>query len=179
MREMATTEFSQGHPEWQSNWKEPATTTNQGYIRWMHITDEMVEQVAELIAEGVPRHQAAQQVGTSNTQLYRLEKRRPDVAERFLKAAREGEASFHDHIRSGLWYHAFVEKNYKALKDLGIMHLPEMEPFRTHRYEVTNVDGEAFKLAAIEALGAEPDKTKLEALLRLLEEPLELEPPAE
>lgn len=158
-----------------NSFQDPIKRSYGGYVHWTSITQEMVDEIARMISEGIPRHEASHQMGTSNTQLYRYERRHPEAAQQLYEAAQEGREAYKDHIRSDMWFHAFVEKNYKALQTLGIAELPEFEHMRSTRLEIGNVDGESFKMAAIKALGPDVSKETLKALMDMFERSKELE----
>ncbi len=136
--------------------KEPTTVTSQGFTRAHYLTGEQIEQILELVEEGLPIAVACREAGTSSRQFTMRCNREPELAKRRDDAIESGGTVLQDNLRAIGWYHVAEKKDYKAWRDWAMVLLPEFEGMRTRRFEIGNADGEAFKIAAKQAFGDWP-----------------------
>ena len=155
--------------EWRNTWTPQEKNTLQGYTKAMHLTEEQIEGVLSELEEGTPIHEASRKYGTSSTQWFRRVKRDPELHRRALAAQEEGKGSQQENIRSMAWVEA-RNGNAKMIERLAIVMLPEWrEALTTSRLQVGNIDGEAFKMAALKQFGASLSDKDLETMIEIME----------
>lgn len=146
----------------------PQTTTPQGYTKADYLTDSQIDWIVDQIASGINPVTACAEAGTSHSQFRRRCRRDPIVNQRAQQAREEGHPELIERVRHERDYHIFVRHDYKAVKDFLMIYDPDWEKLRIQRFEIGNVPGEQFVLAAKAAFG---DLTleEIEARIRLLE----------
>lgn len=142
--------------------RQPQTTTLQGYTRAKYLTDDQLGQILDAMASGTDAVTACLEAGTSHTQFRKRYKSDPDLEGRVIAARAEGDSEFNEIIRHELRWHALVKKDYKALRDLAMIHLPEWDIMRTQRFEHAHTG-----TVDIEHRLAEYTKEELETIRRL------------
>ena len=149
---------------------EASPTTSNGFTKANHLSHDQLEQFLDLVRDGTPAAAAAKQVDptTSITQIHRRASRDADFAEAFRDAKDEGHLAFKDEIRAEGHRQAFAG-DYRALKDLMLMHLDEARALMTSRHEVTGLDGGQIRLLA-ERHFADLPPEMLDEMIRTLEE---------
>lgn len=135
----------------------------------MYLSDGQIEGILEALREGKPKQQAALENGTSWTQFKSRFKREPKLEALVDEAVSEGRPAFQEMLRSELFHQAFVAKNYRAVRDLAMVHLPEWDVLRTQRFEHTVTGTVALQQAAQEAFAGMSNE-EIEARIRFLEE---------
>lgn len=155
--------------EWRTEWRAASMVTASGFTKQKYLTEEQIEEICNLISEGIPQVEAAKRCGTSSLQFTRRARKDPEVKKKLEAAKDEGRPEYENALRAEAYFQAFVEKNYKALRDQLLIHLPEYAPLTTHRIEVGNIDGESFKLAAMKALGPDISTEELDLVIKIFE----------
>jgi hypothetical protein len=155
----------------------PRTTTDQGFTKADYLTEDDQEEFLELVREGFPRDKAAREIGTSLGQIHRLANRSRSFAEKLRQAYDEGLPHFKDKLRAKA-YEMAMEGDYRALRDMAIVHLEEYAVLRTQRHEIGGLDGGDLRLLVEERFRDLPPAL-LDGLIRELEaqQPKQLEPP--
>lgn len=148
---------------------QPRTTTLSGHLKAKYITDEMLDHFIEQISEGVPMKKAADSL-EPKTSLGQLNKRAlqdKTFADRYAEAKTQGYPVFQEKVRGYIVAMA-EEGDYRAAKDLALIHLPEFKQLMTTRHEISGPGGEALRVLAQQALPDLPDAV-LEKLVKELE----------
>jgi len=155
--------------EWRGNWSPPEEQTSQGYTKAKYLKEEQIEGVLSELEEGTPIHEASRKYGTSSTQWMRRVHRDAELQRRSLEAIEEGKRAQQEDIRSMAWKSA-REGNAKMIERLAIVMLPEWrEALTTSRLQVGNIDGEAFKMAALKQFGATLSDADLGTMIEIME----------
>jgi len=147
---------------------DPKRETAQGYTKAKYLTEETIENIISDVEEGKPSFLACQHNGTSSTQFGRRMRQDVELMRRFHKAAEEGKEAQRENLWGALWK-AVEEGNYKAVRDMAIVLLPEWKIHLSHKLEVGNVDGEAFRMAALAQYGANLSKADVDKLVEILD----------
>lgn len=118
----------------------PRTTTGSGHIKAMYLSEEMLEDFLEEVSNGIPISQAVINITpkTTLTQINRRAHRDPVFAEAYAKAREEGYPIFQERLR-GAVVRAGFDGEYRALRDLATIHLPEFQQLLTHKHEISNM----------------------------------------
>lgn len=151
-----------------STWRQVTKTTSQGFTKAKHLTGEEIEGILDLVAEGCPMELACREYHTSTTQFTRRCRRDPELEKRRLDAITSGREPYQELVRSEVFHQAFVLKNYKALRDLMLMHLPEAQTLGISKHLHANLDPEEFRAMAARQLGELSD-ADLAAFIEILE----------
>lgn len=116
------------------------TTTASGHVKAMYLTEEMLDSFLDEVANGVPISQACAHIEpkTTLTQINRRAVRDPEFAEKYAQAREEGYPIFQERLRSKVVQTGF-EGEYRALRDLATIHLPEFQQLLTRRHEIGGV----------------------------------------
>jgi hypothetical protein len=112
-------------------------TTLQGYTKAVYLTGQQLDDIIEAVRTGLPVEMACREAGTSASQFRIRRTREPELEERFKTAYAEGYENFQHLIENEVFNQAFVEKNWKAVEKLAMVHLPAWAVLRTQRYEHT------------------------------------------
>jgi hypothetical protein len=147
---------------------DPKQTTPLGYTKARYITDEQREQYLEKIREGVPKEMAARQVGTSLVQFNRVAHRDPEFAKTLKEAYEVGYPNFQEKLRSQAFDLA-MGGDYRALRDLLIVHDPRYEFFRSTRHEIGGLGGGPLRVLAEQVLPNLPPEL-LDEIIKHLED---------
>jgi len=121
------------------------TVTSNGRKRWNALTDQEIDEFLERVASGEHKYQVAEDLGTSLRQIDRLAANDPDFADELADALRAGYPLFVERMRS-LAVKQAEKGDYKALRDLLIVHAEEYGVLRTTRHEVGGIDGGPIEL---------------------------------
>ena len=157
-----------GEP-WRETWSPPNQQTAQGYTKAKYLTEEQIEGIIALLEEGELIHDATRKFGTSSSQWWRRTRREPELERRSIAAFEEGKRAQQGEINSMVWRSA-REGNAKMIEKLAIVMLPEWrEALTTSRLQVGNIDGEAFKMAALQQFGASLSDKDLETMIEIME----------
>jgi hypothetical protein len=132
---------------WEHRAAEPQRTTRQGFIRADYLGEEEIDLFIEQVSNGVPAVHAAQAVGTSMTQINRRAARDKDFDRALEQAKLDGYPVFKDKLRSEAVRLAFTG-DYRALRDLLLVHADEYRVLTTQRHEISGPDGEAMRILA-------------------------------
>ncbi len=149
---------------------QPRTTTLSGHVKANYLTDEMLQQFLEFVADGVHITKAAEELEpkTSLTQINRRAAKDPLFAEAYAVAKEQGYPAFKERLRAEAIRQAFAG-DYKALRDQLLVH---DEDFRkvllAQKHEISGGDA-AIRLIAEKALPELP-KEMLEQLISGLEQ---------
>lgn len=149
----------------------PRTTTLNGFVKAAYLSEEMLEQFLEEIANGTPMVEAAAKVEprTSLSQLNRRAHRDKAFADAFAAAREVGYPIFKERLRSEAVRQAFAG-DYRALRDQLLIHDEEFRRILlTQKHEIGGVDGEAIKVLAAKALPELPTE-KIEELIAYMEQ---------
>jgi hypothetical protein len=116
------------------------TTTLSGNTKAMYLTEEMLDGFLEEVANGVPISQACAHISprTTLSQVNRRAHRDPEFAEKHAAAREEGYPIFQERIRSKVVETGF-DGEYRALRDLASIHLPEFQQLLTRKHEISNM----------------------------------------
>jgi hypothetical protein len=121
------------------------THTSNGRKRWNALTEEEIDSFLERVSNGEHKYQVASDLGTSLGQIERLAANDPDFAAELAQALESGYPLFVDWMRS-LAVKQAEKGDYKALRDLLVVHAPEYAVLRTTRHEVGGYDGGAIQV---------------------------------
>jgi len=137
------------------------------------MTKEIRNEFLELIREGKHPKEAAQAVGGFYWQFARLcnvanRAYNPDFARAYREALAEGHPAFLDRIRH-LQITAAENGEYRAIRDLVIMHLPEGEKLSSKKVEVRDGDLDALKAAALALDRSKVTDAEMELMISILE----------
>lgn len=137
------------------------------------LTHEVRQEFLELIRSGREPVEAAHAVGGYYWHFSRLcnvtgHYYDQDFHHAYLEAVNEGHGAFLDRIRS-LIVRAAENGEYRAVRDLAIMHLPEGERLSSKKIEVRDGDLEALKQAALQIDRGSLTDDELAQLIRLHE----------
>jgi hypothetical protein len=121
------------------------THTSNGRKRWNALTEEEIDTFLERVANGDHKYQVASDLGTSLGQIERLAANDPDFATELAQALESGYPLFVDWMRS-LAVKQAEKGDYKALRDLLVVHAPEYAVLRTTRHEVGGYDGNPIQI---------------------------------
>lgn len=171
----ARAEGRQHHDETRMERGKPRTTTLAGHVKALYLTDEMLDSFLEAVSDGVPLKQAADQIEpkTTLTQITRRANKDPEFAERYADAKQQGYPQFQEKLRHEIVRMAY-NGDYRAARDLALIHLPEFKPLTTSRHEITG--GAEIKMIAQRALPELPPE-QLEELIRYMEKKQKQLPP--
>lgn len=136
-------------------------------------THEVREEFLQLIRSGREPVEAAHAVGGFYNHFSRLcnvtgHYYDQDFHRAFMDAMKEGHGAFLDRIRS-LIVKAAEDGEYRAIRDLAIMHLPEGDKLSSKRIEVKDADLEALKQAALQIDRSQLTDEELAEYIRLAE----------
>lgn len=123
----------------------PRTHTSRGMKRWSAISQEERAEFLELVSGGEPRFDAARSIGTSLHQINSLATNDPEFARELKDAYEQGYPIFVDRMRS-LAVKQAEGGDYRALRDILIVHAEEYGVLRTTRHEVGGFDGGAIQI---------------------------------
>lgn len=126
--------------------KDPSRVTGLGHTRWREISEAEADRFLELVSSGLPKLDAAREIGTSPEQLRQLASHDPAFAEALQEAVDNGHPALQDILRSKAFELAIEHNDYKALRDLLVVHLPEYAVLRTTRHEVGGYDGNPIQI---------------------------------
>lgn len=149
--------------------------------RFAKITLAMREEFLERVRQGDTRPQAAVEVGSTGSAFRTLCKKEPDFNRLYEEAKVEGEQAFMEKLRTEYRRRAFLSSD-KLLHNLALATLPELESLRTSRFEVGNIDGNAFEVMAAKYFDVQKlTQAELDTMIALLEkarpdEPKQLPP---
>lgn len=137
------------------------------------MTQEVRQEFLSLIREGKEPVEAAHAVGGYYWHFARLcnvvgRHYDADFHRAYDEALAEGRPAFHDRIRH-LIIDAAENGEYRAMRDLAIMHLPEGERLSAKKIEVTGGDLEALKQAALQIDRSQLTDEELAEYIRLME----------
>jgi uncharacterized protein YejL (UPF0352 family) len=118
--------------------RKPSQVTAQGFTKSKYLSDEQITGILDELVNGIPKQEAAQRNGTSWTQFKFRFEREPELAAQVEEAVAIGRPAFQELLRREHWWHAFERKDYKALRDLMMINLPDWEIMRTSRFEHTH-----------------------------------------
>lgn len=121
------------------------THTSNGKKRWSALTEEEIDSFLERVAAGEHKYQVADDLGTSLGQIERLAAHDPDFAAELAQALEAGYPLFVDRMRA-LAVKQAEKGDYKALRDILIVHAEEYGVLRTTRHEVGGYDGGPIEL---------------------------------
>ena len=116
-----------GQPKFMSRnpaWRQSRKRSAHGKIRGIWLTPEQVDTFIDMVREGVPLRQAADQISTSLWQLNRLCENDEVFAARYADARRIGYPVMQENLRAEAYRQA-MNGDYRALRDLNMIHLPE------------------------------------------------------
>lgn len=136
---------------------EPKTLTHQGFKRADFLEEEELGLFIEQVENGVPAHHAAHAIGTSMTQINRRAMRDSQFERQFQQAKLDGYPMFKDKLRSEAVRLAFTG-DYRALRDLLLVHAEEYQVLMKTRHEITGPDGEALRILAEKHLPSLPSE---------------------
>jgi hypothetical protein len=108
-------------------WRQPRLNTMHGNRRSVYISDEEIEQFIDAVRNGIPLKTAADQIGTSLWQLNLLAENETEFAHAMAEARRIGYPIMQENLRAEAQRQAF-NGDYRALRDLAMIHLPEYAP---------------------------------------------------
>lgn len=147
----------------------PRTTTLSGHVKANYIPEETLDEFLEHVSNGVPLYEACAKLEpkTSLTQINRRAVRDPEFAERYAEAKEEGYPQFQEGLRAQIIKLAHAG-DYRAARDLAIIHLPEFKQLTTQRHELTGEAGAAIRLVAAQALPELPQEM-LDSLIEHVE----------
>lgn len=150
---------------------EPRTTTLSGHLKAKYITEEMLEQFIDDIANGVRMKHAADRLEpkTSLSQIHKRALRDPSFADAYATAKEQGYPIFRENLRAEAVRLAFAG-DYKALRDQLLIHDPEFrEVLLTSKHEIGGPGGEALRTLVQKALPDLPDEI-MEQMIQGIEE---------
>jgi hypothetical protein len=124
---------------------EPSDVTLLGYKKASRLTPDELDRFLHLVRDGMPRDTAARQIGTSLVQIRMLVDREPGFAAAYRDAITEGQPHLLERLRAKA-YDLAMDGDYRALRDLLLVHDPEFEKLRTSRHEIGGVGGGAVKV---------------------------------
>lgn len=149
----------------------PRTTTLQGHVKAEYITDEMLDQFIEYLEAGVPAHDAALllEPKTTITQINRRAAKDTIFADQYAEAKKQGYPNFQEGLRATI-YRMAESGDYKAARDLAIIHLPEFrEAFLTKKTEIMGGLNNELKVLVQQVFPELPD-SELEHLIQTVEQ---------
>lgn len=138
--------------------------TINGAIRAMHISEDAQEEFIRLVTDGTPVKAAADQIGTSLYQLDVLCRYDPDFARLYAEAKRHGYPAMQENLRAETMRQAFAG-DYRALRDLNIIHLPEYAILNRAAKGEHDVD---LRTLLLERMGNLPPEV-LDEMIKLIE----------
>lgn len=142
---------AEGRPEQPKNSPAapPRTTTLSGNVKAMYLTEEMLDGFLEDVENGIPISEACQRIHPKTTlsQINRRAHRDTAFAERYAEARKIGYPIFQERLRSKVVETGF-DGDYRALRDLATIHLPEFQQLLTKRHEITNMTSVDIRLFA-------------------------------
>lgn len=149
---------------------EPRPVTISGHVKAKYLTDEMLDAFLEHVSLGVPLIDAVALIEpkTSMTQITRRANSDQEFADAFAEARETGYPLFKEGLRSLIWRLA-QSGDYRAARDLALIHLDEFKQLATQRHEISGPGGEAVRLLAERALPELPPEM-LETLIKGMEE---------
>jgi hypothetical protein len=155
------TEFNEGKPK---------TTTLSGHLKAAYLTEEMLEEFLDHVAQGVPLMDAVKQLepSTTLTQIHRRASRDKDFADAYAKAKEIGYPIFQEKLRSEAIRQAF-NGDYRALRDQLMIHVPEFKQLVTSRHEVVGGLTSEMRVVVERALPSLP-RELLDEMIRHIEE---------
>lgn len=149
-------------------WAGTIQETRAGFTRANHLSSEQLESILEHVREGMPMTFACREVGTSSTQFLRRCRREPELEARRMKAIEEGREPYQELIRSTAFDEAFVQRNYKAIRDQMLMHLPEASILGMQKHLISAMDPDDFRMMAARQLGDMSDED-LKTFIEIME----------
>lgn len=168
---------AEGRPEQPKNSPaaQPRTTTLSGNIKAMYLTEEMLDGFLEEVENGVPISEACAHIQprTTLSQINRRAHRDPVFADKYAEARKVGYPIFQERVRGKVVEAAF-DGEYRALRDLATIHLPEFQQLMTRKHEITNMTSVDIRLFAERVLPDLPsemiDKIIIELEKRLVDD---------
>lgn len=151
-----------------TTWHGVTKETAGGFTKAAYLTEEEIEGILERVTEGCPMTLACREFGTSTTQFHRRCRREPELEQRRLQALAEGREQYQELLRNEAFHQAFVEKNYKALRDQMLMHLPEAQTLGIAKHLHAKLDPEELRAMAARQLGELNDE-ELAQVIALME----------
>lgn len=112
-------------------------TTSRGHTKAVYLSEQQLDEIIEGVRHGLPVEVACREAGTSASQFRTRRQREPELDDRYKTAYAEGYENFQSLIENEVFHQAFVEKNWKAVEKLAMVHLPAWAVLRTQRYEHT------------------------------------------
>lgn len=169
---------AQGRPEQPRNHPAapPRTTTLSGNVKAMYLTEEMLDGFLEEVENGIPIKDACDHIEprTTLSQINRRAHRDPVFAEKYAEARKLGYPIFQERIRGKVAEIGFVDGDYRAVKDLASIHLPEFQQLLTRKHEISgmaNIDIRVFAERVLPDLPSEMiDQIIVELEKRMVED---------
>lgn len=148
----------------------PKTTTLSGHLKAAYLSEELLEEFLELVAQGIPLADAVKRLDppTSLTQIHRRALRDDLFNEAYAKAKEVGYPIFQENLRAEAVRQAF-NGDYRALRDQLMIHVPEFRNLVTSRTEVIGGVSSEMRVVVERALPSLPTEI-IDQMIRHIEE---------